>query len=154
MLSFLGSEISLSKSLSYMIPAFPMINKVKVNIAMSINISIAKARRACSTCDLNIETTKFTMGHCQVGRSFHGSCHSKLHGVSIGLATAESHQWSTHTAWPPLAKYFPATDEPLLGLLSVGNFLVACEQGSARIDKQMQTQGRAESECNFSQSEH
>lgn len=38
---------------AYMIPAFPMINKVKVNIAMSINISIAKARRACSTCDLD-----------------------------------------------------------------------------------------------------
>ena len=38
---------------AYMIAAFPMINKVKVNIAMSINISIAKARRACSTCDLD-----------------------------------------------------------------------------------------------------
>jgi hypothetical protein len=43
-----------------------------------------------------------------------------------------------------------ATDEPLLGLQSVGKgFLVAGEQGSVRIDKQTQTQGRAGSECGF-----
>jgi hypothetical protein len=52
-------------------------------------------------------------------------------------------------------QHLNATDEPLFGLRSSGNgFLVAGEQGSARIDKQTQTQGSAESERNFSQKEH
>lgn len=39
--------------------------------------------------EINIEATTFYPSLCQVGRDFHGLCHSRIPGVSISLAVVE-----------------------------------------------------------------